>query len=172
LARFYDPGDISAQLEIKKRLKCKSFDWFMTEKASDVYKHFPKLPANVEWGEIRSQVSGQCLDTGSSAPPQTVHLSSCHSQGGNQLFRLNVKGQLGVGERCVEASKTSMNLIYCKLGKVEGPWRYDENTSQMIYKTSNLCLEFKDDVGAVHLSECNDNENQKWIWKKIKPRKY
>lgn len=172
LARFYNPGDITAQLAIKERLKCKTFDWFMNEVAFDVYKHFPQLPANVEWGEIRSSVEGnQCLDTGSSAPPQTVHMSSCHGQGGNQLFRLNAKGQLGVGERCVEASRASMNLVYCKLGKVDGPWKFDQETSQMVY-SNGLCLEFSDDVGAVHLSKCNSNENQKWIWKKIKPRKY
>lgn len=126
----------------------------------------------MHWGEIRSASSSSCLDTGSSAPPQTVHLSPCHSQGGNQLFRLNAKGQLGVGERCIEASRSSMTLVYCKLGRVDGPWRYDEDSSQMIYKPSGLCLELREDVGAVNLNECNNEENQKWIWRKIKPKRY
>ncbi|KAI1287258.1 N-acetylgalactosaminyltransferase 7 [Halotydeus destructor] len=173
LARSYDAGDISTQLAIKKRLSCKSFDWFMDEVASDVYKNFPRLPANVHWGEVRSSaVSGQCLDTGSSAPPQTVHLSPCHSQGGNQLFRLNSKGQLGVGERCVTSTKSSMNLVYCKLGTVDGPWRYDENTNQMLYTPNQMCLETEADVGAIHLTQCDpEKETQKWIWRKLKPRK-
>ena len=169
LARFYDPGDISAQTAIREKLNCKSFDWFMTEIASDVYKHFPKLPPNVKWGEVRNVQADQCLDTGSSAPPQTVHLSHCHSQGGNQLFRLNAQGQLGVGERCIEATRDSMTLAYCKLGKVDGPWSYDIETQQL--KNKKLCLEHSDDVGAVHLAKCTDEDQQKWVFKEIRPRR-
>ena len=33
LARFVDMGDISEQLAMKERMKCKSFDWFMKEVA-------------------------------------------------------------------------------------------------------------------------------------------
>ena len=141
----------------------------MTEVASDVYKHFPPLPPNVAWGEVRNVQGDQCLDTGSSAPPQTVHLSHCHSQGGNQLFRLNEAGQLGVGERCIEATTSSMTLAYCKLGKVDGPWSYDKDTSEL--KNKGKCLQFNDDVGAVHLAPCNQEDNQKWVFKRIKPRR-
>lgn len=98
----------------------------MKEVASDVFKNFPRLPPNVHWGEIKHTHSGKCLDTGSSQPPSTVSLSHCHGSGGNQLFRLNSRGQLGVGERCVDANRDKMTLIYCKLGTVDGPWTYDE----------------------------------------------
>lgn len=30
-------------------------------------------------------------------------IQHCHGFGNNQLMRLNAKGQLGVGERCIEA---------------------------------------------------------------------
>jgi len=173
LARYYDAGDIRSQLAIRDRLKCKSFDWFMENVGKDVYKHFPRLPHNVKWGEVRNLVADQCLDTGSSNPPQTVHLTTCHSQGGHQLFRLNAEGQLGVGERCIEATKKSMTLAYCKLGTVDGPWSYDAETQEL--KNNNvvtLCLEYLEDSGAVHLNTCTGEDNQKWIWKEIHPRKH
>lgn len=53
----------------------------------------------------------------------TVTLNSCHSSGGNQLFRLNEKGQLGVGERCIDVKNNVMTLIYCKLGTVDGKYK-------------------------------------------------
>lgn len=43
-----------------------------------------------------------------------------------QLMRLNAKGQLGVGERCIEADAQGIKLVFCRLGTVDGPWEYDE----------------------------------------------
>lgn len=54
LARYLNVGDISEQLELKKRLKCKSFQWYMDNVAYDVFYKFPELPPNVNWGEVRS----------------------------------------------------------------------------------------------------------------------
>merc|ERR1719187_2190200 len=42
LARLIDHGDISAQLKMKEDMKCKSFDWFMTEIAYDVLEKYPR----------------------------------------------------------------------------------------------------------------------------------
>lgn len=44
----------------------------------------------------------------------------------SQLVRYNAKGQIGIGERCVDADKSSVKLIFCPMGKVDGPWEYDE----------------------------------------------
>ena len=43
LARLIDHGDISKQLQLKKDKNCKSFDWFMTEIAYDVFEKYPKV---------------------------------------------------------------------------------------------------------------------------------
>lgn len=170
LARFYDPGDITKQLELKKNLGCKSFDWFMNNVASDVFRDFPRLPKNLEWGEIRLKDTNKCLDTRGPQPPQIIGLSQCHSLGGNQFFRLNAAGQLAVGERCVDATKTKMSLIYCKLGHVEGPWKLQNN--HLVHKTRNLCLTFRE---RVFLEKCDfesNSSNQQWEWKKIRPNVY
>lgn len=42
------------------------------------------------------------------------------------MFRLNVKGQLGVGERCIEApSGDTLHMSFCDT-QPEGPWQWDE----------------------------------------------
>lgn len=60
LARLVDMGDISDQLALKKKLNCKSFQWFMDNVAYDVFDKFPDLPANLHWGELRSVATEQC----------------------------------------------------------------------------------------------------------------
>lgn len=42
-----------------------------------------------------------------------------------QLFRLNTKGQLGVGERCIAADRQNVKLVVCPIGTVDGPWQYE-----------------------------------------------
>lgn len=46
-------GDISEQLALKDRLKCKSFQWFMDNVAYDVLDKYPELPPNLHVGELR-----------------------------------------------------------------------------------------------------------------------
>ena len=170
LAAFYDEGDTSEQLALKNRLKCKSFRTFMDGVGKAVYKNFPKLPENKVWGEVKSVAKpNYCLDSESSSPPHKVALNGCHSSGGNQLFRLNEKGQLGVGERCIDVKNGVMTLIYCKLGTVDGPWEYDDETRHLKHVKLDQCLEYLSDEGSLTMSECNGDETQQWQWKTIKP---
>lgn len=95
MARFLDMGDISSQLELKDRLQCKSFKWFMEEVAYDVLEKFPELPPNLHFGELRSVAVSKCIDTLGHGPPALMAIQHCHGFGNNQLLRLNSKGQLG-----------------------------------------------------------------------------
>lgn len=108
-------------------MQCKSFDWFVQNHAKSIFIDFPRLPPNVAWGELRfGDDKKMCLDSPSAHPPSMLMLAPCHSSGGNQLFRLNKAGQLGLGERCVDADTKSVFLIICKMGTVDGPWSYNK----------------------------------------------
>ncbi len=50
--RGYPIGNITEQLDFKKRHHCKSFKWFMDNIAYEVYDKFPPPPPNVAWGEV------------------------------------------------------------------------------------------------------------------------
>jgi len=50
-------------------------------------------------------------------------------------MRLNAKGQLGVGERCVEADGQGIKYAFCRLGTADGPWQYDEASIFFLMKT-------------------------------------
>lgn len=191
LAIYYDPGNITAQLQLKERLHCKSFDWFISRApGSNVLKDFPRLPPNVAWGEVHSSHKpGQCLDSPGAHPPSAIRLNHCYGTGTNQLFRLNEKGQLGFGERCIDGNTGGLKVgavyyvswlsllkllcfyfqvTYCKLGTVNGPWSYMNATKQILYR-GNHCLTVKGN--RVLLANCNDQlpATQQWTWQIIKP---
>ncbi|OQR67671.1 N-acetylgalactosaminyltransferase 7-like [Tropilaelaps mercedesae] len=167
MARYYDAGDLTAQLELKKRLQCRPFSWFMKEVAYDVLKHFPYLPRNSRWGHLKTELNSQCVDSMHAHPPSNAEVTFCHGGGGNQLFRLNLEGQLSVGERCVDANNENMFLTYCKLGTVNGSWSYDPNTNEMKHTKNGItrCLDYSEN--QLRLSKCVKSDRQKFNWEEI-----
>lgn len=52
--RHLSAGDMTAQKELRNRLNCKSFKWFMSNVAWDLPKHYPMVePPAAAWGEVR-----------------------------------------------------------------------------------------------------------------------
>jgi len=52
--RNIDTGPLEKQIELRNKLNCKSFHWFMTEIAPDIVKHYPPvMPAPAAWGKVR-----------------------------------------------------------------------------------------------------------------------
>jgi len=172
-ARFVDMGNITEQLALKKKMNCKSFDWFMKEVAYDVFDKYPKLPPNKYWGELRNEASGLCLDTHGRHPPEKVSASGCHGLGGNQMMRLNTEGQLTSGEWCNEKDPTGSGLTiqWCKQGSVTGPWKFIDDKKQMYHTGIKKCLGMEPESGKPILSPCDDNNAyHKWTWKENRPR--
>jgi len=100
-----DIGDTSAYKALRKSLNCSSFKWFLDNVAYEMADKYPLPPANLVWGEMRNdQYKQWCADTLDKPFGGPVGVSNCHSQGGNQLFRLNVEGEWSSNERCYIAN--------------------------------------------------------------------
>nr|XP_012146101.1 PREDICTED: N-acetylgalactosaminyltransferase 7 isoform X4 [Megachile rotundata] len=170
LAQLLDHGDISEQLAFKKRKRCKSFQWYMENVAYDVFDKFPELPPNIHWGELRNVATGTCLDTMSHSPPSLMATSHCHGFGNNQLIRLNAKGQLGVGERCISADSQGVKFVFCRLGTVDGPWQYDEKTKTLLHRVHKKCMALHPQTQQLSLMPCDiNNTYQQWSFHQIRP---
>ena len=62
-SRHLDAGDISEQVNLRKKLQCKPFKWFMEKVAFDLVKHYPPIPIPpYASGQIRSSASDRCID--------------------------------------------------------------------------------------------------------------
>uniref|UniRef100_A0A0A9WWW6 Polypeptide N-acetylgalactosaminyltransferase n=1 Tax=Lygus hesperus TaxID=30085 RepID=A0A0A9WWW6_LYGHE len=170
LARYLDMGDISQQLALKEKLQCKSFEWFMENVAYDVTAKFPELPPNIHWGELRNLATKSCMDTMGQPAPTMMGMSPCHGFGNNQLIRLNAKGQIGIGERCVDADSLGVKLVFCKLGSVSGPWQYDEKTMVLFHKQKKKCIAVNPQTQHLSLLSCDPvNTYQQWKFKEVHP---
>lgn len=182
-------GDISEQLLLKERLNCKSFQWFMENVAYDVYDKFPQLPENIVWGELINSATMKCFDAMGRQPPSSIGLQHCHGFGNNQLVRLNAAGQLGIGERCVEADGKGVKLAFCRMGTVDGkflnffklfnikallsgPWRYNEESKTLFHRSYQKCIAVHPISSSLSLMPCDVNNSfQQWTFKIVKPRK-
>ncbi|KAJ8688396.1 hypothetical protein QAD02_024191 [Eretmocerus hayati] len=170
LARLLDHGDIKEQLEFRRRKGCKSFQWYMDNIAYDVLDKFPELPPNLHWGELKNVATTTCLDTMGHAPPNLMATSHCHGFGNNQLIRLNAKGQLGVGERCVEADGQGVKLVFCRQGTVDGPWQYDEKSTTLLHRVHKKCMALHPQTHHLSLMPCDmSNAYQHWKFVQISP---
>ncbi|XP_023931769.1 N-acetylgalactosaminyltransferase 7-like [Lingula anatina] len=159
--RGYPIGNISEQLEFKKKHNCKSFKWFMDNIAYEIYDRFPPPPPNKKWGEVKKN-GRLCWDTMGGQVGNTVGLSMCHHFGGNQLFRLNTKGQLAVGERCIDLSGGQPKVIFCSVMPT-GPWDFDESTHQVRHKTRGQCVQADGQNMKLVMAACDASlGNQKW----------
>jgi len=166
-AKYADAGNLTQQLQLKKDLECKSFDWYMKNVAPDMLEKYPPLPPNLELGSLVNVGTRLCLDTLGRVAPAMMGLSQCGGAGG-QLMRLNTAGQLGVGERCVEANNSGARLIFCPSSSVSGPWSYDSDSKQLLHTPSKRCLSAKSDKPV--LEKCTDGQkHQQWVFIESKP---
>ncbi|XP_070180117.1 N-acetylgalactosaminyltransferase 7-like isoform X2 [Littorina saxatilis] len=162
-------GDISKQLQFKKDNNCKSFKWFMENVAYEVYEKFPKLPPNKAWGEVRLPTTNECWDSLNQGPGGEVSMRMCHMQGFGQLYRINTKGQIGLGERCIDSPNgDTLHIRYCEV-QPTGPWEFDAGLGQLKHSTHNKCVEAGSD-SKLHLTGCNPSSpQQKWVVNVIQP---
>ena len=92
--RNMDAGDISQQLALREKLKCKPFKWFMKEVAFDLPKHYPPVePEDFVSGEIRSEDDTRlCVDSQFKRPNERIGLEKCSKDNpgssGEQKFSL------------------------------------------------------------------------------------
>ena len=170
-----DAGDLTKQIEIRQRLNCKPFRYFINEIAPDIFTRYPtvqKTPVFAS-GQIRSlKYEDVCVDTFFRGEFDSIGLYYCNELDDagmppqSQFFRLNfMKGIVyGYLEYCLDSYKMSMpqcsNLEYGNQY-----WRYDHIHHLLINGEDNgiKCLTGNFDNQTMSLMDCDVNSpDQKW----------
>ncbi|XP_071079770.1 N-acetylgalactosaminyltransferase 7-like [Haliotis cracherodii] len=147
--------NVTDQLELRKRLGCRSFKWYLDNVAYGILEHFPLPPANKAWGNIHERHGSQCLAKGSS-----LIIGFC----GGGVFRYNTAGQISTGEFCLVFTKQTKVLTFpkCPDGSSH-PWDWNQETGLIRHPELNQCLT---SAPSVFLSDCdNNNPKQQWDMK-------
>jgi polypeptide N-acetylgalactosaminyltransferase len=169
-----DIGPLDEMKQLRERLQCKSFDWFL----KNVYPEnmISDLTDIVSVGPIVSEAGRhQCIDTYGHAEQtgQKAGLYGCHGQGGTQSWMLlashsnDAVGYFEIRpmtnlESCLTYS-VEMNPCHWQTGAIR--WSYD-----IVMKTikavdrDNTCLTASPSDSTFTVAPCNGTPLQKWSY--------
>jgi len=176
LAKEVKVGDISSRTELRDRLKCKSFDWYLENL-------LPQLPTEARLlasGQIRNKKSNHCVDTlGRRKANDTVGHYRClpKREPGyvSQMWMYSKTMEIISLENCLDASVSNPDSITYKPVKLfpchrlggNQLWHYTP-TKQIIHQQSQLCLTVGDSRHSkLFLAKCDDNVSQEWVFTNI-----
>ncbi|KAL3985955.1 Glycosyl transferase 2 family protein [Acanthocheilonema viteae] len=167
-ARYVDFGDITARLDLKERLQCKDFDWYLKE----IYPELT-IPLKEQGRYLTFRQGKVCIDSlGKQIALSSVGIYRCHGTGGNQEWVLN--GKLGTlkspySNLCITDDEKGMLILhYCNMTR--GRWILDEVNGRLLKNNqcTALLLSSSDDRDNVLvLMPCDvTDERQRWIFEK------
>ncbi|KAK3743016.1 hypothetical protein QZH41_009278 [Actinostola sp. cb2023] len=152
-------GNIQKRLDLRKKLKCKSFKWFV----QNVYPELkvPQDDNTKAFGEIKQ--GNQCVDTLGHGTGQNVGLFECHGAGGNQMWTLTQSALLKHDSACLGVNDAVALLQDCDENNLQQQWEYEKDLNRLRHKQTGQCLD-SDKVkdNGLTLSSCSDNYSQHW----------
>ncbi|XP_063191758.1 polypeptide N-acetylgalactosaminyltransferase-like 6 isoform X3 [Chroicocephalus ridibundus] len=180
--RHLSTGDISAQKELRKHLKCKDFKWFMAAVAWDVPKYYPPVePPPAAWGEIRNVAANLCVDSKHGATGTELRLDICVKDGSErtwsheQLFTFGWREDIRPGEPlhtrkfCLDAVSHSspVTLYDCHGMKGNQHWSYRKDKT-LFHAVSSSCIDCNPAEKKIFMNRCDPlSETQQWIFEHI-----
>lgn len=159
-----DFGDVSERKELRKRLNCKSFDWYVKNIYPDLFVPGEALAS----GEIRSKAKPMCVDSAvdSQNYHKPVNMWPCHNQGGNQYWMLSKNSEIRRDDGCLDYSGGESVIIYpCHGQKGNQEWHYREDNT-LLHVNTNKCMEVSVDGQKLLMKSCSGIDRQIWKWKR------
>uniref|UniRef100_A0A147BRJ6 Polypeptide N-acetylgalactosaminyltransferase n=1 Tax=Ixodes ricinus TaxID=34613 RepID=A0A147BRJ6_IXORI len=177
--RHLDPGDLTAQKALRKRLNCKSFKWFMEQVAFDQPSKYPAVePPDYAWGEVRNEESGLCIDTQFKGQNERFSLAPClkdqRGRSGEQQLVLTWHKDVRPAKRsvCFDVSSSDVHapvmLWSCHGMHGNQLWKYDTVTKHLFHPITANCLDCDAKSHEVFMSICDsDVRTQRWLFEHV-----
>ncbi|XP_065340037.1 polypeptide N-acetylgalactosaminyltransferase 5 isoform X1 [Cloeon dipterum] len=162
-ARNVKVGNVTERRELRKKLGCKSFRWYL----ENVYPE-SQMPLDYYFlGEIRNAETQNCLDTMGRKSGELLGVSYCHGLGGNQVFAYTKRQQVMSDDNCLDASSQNgpVKLVRCHGMGGNQEWTYDKSDRSIRHKNTGHCLQKPDqtDSSKPLLRPCDGSEGQQWV---------
>ncbi|XP_067931373.1 polypeptide N-acetylgalactosaminyltransferase 13-like [Watersipora subatra] len=137
--RDTDPGDMTERINLRKKLECKSFKWYL----ENIYpeSHIPIYYKSV--GRIINPDTNLCIDGNGGKAGDSMALIHCHDRGGNQIFAYTEDRALRTDELCMDStSNGNIKLLSCHGLRGNQAWLYEDQ--QIKHQPSRLCVAIAD----------------------------
>ncbi|KAG8432391.1 hypothetical protein GDO86_002287 [Hymenochirus boettgeri] len=167
-----DFGDLSRRLELRNRLQCKNFTWYLNTIYPEIY--VPDLNPLIH-GDIQNIGRVLCLDVGGeNHGDKPLIMYTCHGLGGNQYFEYTSKHEIRHNiqkELCLRPSHGSLLIKPCNYkGKGTSPLpeeKWELLRDQLLFSPSfNLCV--TSNGANPSLAQCNPSDPfQQWIFRRL-----
>lgn len=159
-----DFGDVEPRKALRRRLKCRSFDWYVRNIYPELF-----VPGDaVASGEVRNMGEGgrTCLDSpaGRESMHKAVGMYPCHGQGGNQYWMLSKEGEIRRDEACLDYAGGDVILYPCHGSRGNQLWLYDHDTHTVQHSSSRKCLEMTANRQKVSMETCDGSLRQQWVF--------
>lgn len=172
--RLLEVNDLSRQKELRKKLNCKSFKWFMENVAFDQLKKYPPIePPDFAKGEIRNVGSDLCVDTRFRGQNERFGLEKCIkdsiNQGGEQQFVLTWHKDIRPKKRsvCFDVSSPEPHapVVLWSCHGLQGNqlWKYDLTNRHLVHPVTGNCLDCDGERKEIFMGPCDtDKLSQHW----------
>ncbi|XP_078057371.1 polypeptide N-acetylgalactosaminyltransferase 6-like [Mustelus asterias] len=138
-------GDLSERFQLKERLKCKNFTWYLRNVYPEIF--VPDF-SPVRYGAIKNKGTQNCLDAGeNNHGGKPLIMYPCHGMGGNQYFEYTTQSELrhNIGKQlCLHAVYGPVRLEMCKYKRKDtgapGEERWEVLNDNLINSATNQCL--------------------------------
>ncbi|XP_066600094.1 N-acetylgalactosaminyltransferase 6-like [Prorops nasuta] len=174
--RSLNPGDLTEQKNLRKKLHCKPFKWFIENIAFDLVEVYPPIePEDFAFGEIRNMAATElCLDSKKRKRDELITADLCIKDNpgkfvAEQEFRLTWHKDVRPKDRsdCLDVSrsdvKSPISLYPCHGKQGNQLWRYDVEKQWLIHGNAQRCLDIDPGFKRVYVTECDASSiTQKW----------
>ncbi|KAL7057530.1 hypothetical protein AAHC03_016885 [Spirometra sp. Aus1] len=180
--RGVDPGDLTEQRAIRKKLNCKPFKWFMENIAFDLPKKYPpEDPVPGALGQVRiGDNLAFCLAVGHQ---REVILARCDDKSVQSQFQYTWRKDVALvgSEDCLDVvsgtAPAKVSLFGCHGSQGNQWWELkfvrakDVNPVQLHHVTHQLCLEADPVSMTVSMNVCSRTALQRWHWDTLSGKK-
>nr|DBA26968.1 TPA: hypothetical protein GDO54_011155 [Pyxicephalus adspersus] len=161
-ARNVPFGNIQSRTELKKKLGCKPFKWYL----ENVYPEL-RVPDHQDIAFGALQQGTNCLDTLGHFADGVVGVYECHNAGGNQEWALTKDKSVKHMDLCLtvvdRAPGSLIKLQGCRENDSRQKWEQIENNSKLRHVGSNFCLDSRNAKnGGLTVEACSPSLSQQW----------
>ncbi|XP_077607812.1 polypeptide N-acetylgalactosaminyltransferase 2 [Crocuta crocuta] len=161
-ARNVPYGNIQSRLELRKKLSCKPFKWYL----ENVYPEL-RVPDHQDIAFGALQQGTNCLDTLGHFADGVVGVYECHNAGGNQEWALTKEKSVKHMDLCLTVvDRTPGSVIKlqgCRENDSRQKWEQIEGNSKLRHVGSNLCLDSRAaKTGGLSVEVCGPALSQQW----------